>query len=112
MTLAWISIAALVAAVLLSCFTTINVGLLSLAMAMVVGVYQGGMPLERVLDGFPVPLLVTLISVTLLFSIAETNGTLSRVTARAVRLCRGHAGWLPVLFLVLGFAIATVVLEA
>ena len=37
MTLAWISIAALVAAVLLSCFTTINVGLLSLAMAMVVG---------------------------------------------------------------------------
>jgi di/tricarboxylate transporter len=107
-TLAWISIAALVAAVLLSCFTTINVGLLSLAMAMVVGVYLGGMPLERVLEGFPVPLLVTLISVTLLFSIAETNGTLSRVTARAVRLCRGHAGWLPVMFFVLGFAIATI----
>ena len=57
MTLAWISIAALVTAVLLSCFTTINVGLLSLAMAMLVGVYLGGLPLGTVLEGFPVPLL-------------------------------------------------------
>jgi len=106
--LAWISIAALVVAVLLSCFTTINVGLLSLAMAMLVGVYLGGMSLDTVLNGFPVSLLVTLISVTLLFSIAECNGTLERLTARAVRLCRGHAGLLPIMFFVLGFIIATI----
>jgi di/tricarboxylate transporter len=107
-TLAWISIAALVVAVLLSCFTTINVGLLSMAMAMVIGVYLGGMSLDQVLGEFPVPLLVTLIGVTLLFSIAESNGTLARVTARAVRLCRGHAGILPVMFFLLGFVIATI----
>jgi di/tricarboxylate transporter len=108
MSLAWISIAALVVAVLLSCFTTINVGLLALALAMVVGVYLGGMPLDQVLDGFPVPLLVTLIGVTFLFSIAETNGTLVRLTARAVRLCRGQAGMLTVMFFVLGFVLATI----
>ncbi len=108
MSIAWISIAALVLAVTLSCVTTINVGLLSLALAMVVGVYVGGMSLAVVLDGFPVSLLVTLIGITLLFSIAETNGTLSRLTARAVRLCRGHAGALPVMFFVLGFAISTI----
>ena len=108
MSLAWISIGALTLAVLLSCFTTINVGLLSLALAMIVGVFLGGMPLDRVLEGFPVPLFVTLVSVTLLFSIAETNGTLGRLTARAVRLCRGHAGVLPIMFFALAFALATV----
>ena len=35
MNLAWVSIAALVIAVVLSCVTSINVGLLSLALAMV-----------------------------------------------------------------------------
>jgi di/tricarboxylate transporter len=48
------------------------------------------------------------VGVTLLFSIAECNGTLSRVTGRAVRLCRGHAGVLPIMFFALGFAIATI----
>jgi di/tricarboxylate transporter len=107
-TLAWISVAALVVAVLLSCFTTINVGLLALALAMLIGVYLGGMSLDQVLEGFPVELLVTLVSVTLLFSIAEANGTLARVTARAVRLCRGHAGLLPVMFFLIGFVVATI----
>jgi di/tricarboxylate transporter len=106
--LAWVSIGALVVAVTLSCVTTINVGLLSLALAMVVGVYLGGMKLSAVLADFPVSLFVTLVSITLLFSIAEINGTLARLTARAVRLCRGHAGWLPVMFFVLGFLLSTI----
>ena len=108
MNLAWVSIAALVVAVVLSCVTTINVGLLSLALAMVIGVYLGGMPLSAVTADFPVPLFITLVSVTLLFSIAEVNGTLARLTARAVRLCRGHAGLLPVMFFILGFVLATI----
>ena len=108
MNLAWVSIAALVVAVVLSCVTTINVGLLSLALAMVIGVYLGGMPLSAVTADFPVPLFITLVSVTLLFSIAEANGTLARLTARAVRLCRGHAGLLPVMFFILGFVLATI----
>ena len=108
MNLAWVSIAALVIAVTLSIVTTINVGLVSLALALLVGVGLGGMPVSAVLDDFPVPLFITLVSVTLLFSIAESNGTLRRLTARAVRLCRGHAGWLPVMFFVLGFVLATI----
>ncbi len=108
MNLAWISIAALVVAVALSCTTAVNVGVLSLAMAWVVGVYLGGMSLETVLEGFPTALLVTLVGVTLLFSMAETNGTLARVTGRAVRLCRGNAGLLPVIFFGLGLVIASI----
>jgi di/tricarboxylate transporter len=77
-------------------------------MALVVGVFLGGMQPDSVLEGFPVPLLVTLIGVTLLFSIAECNGTLPRLAARAVRLCRGHAGLLPILFFCLGWALSTI----
>jgi di/tricarboxylate transporter len=108
MSLAWISIAALVIAVGLSCTTTINVGILSLTLALLVGVYLGGMSPAAVLEGFPTDLLITLVGVTLLFSIAESNGTLARVTARAVRLCRGQVGLLPVMFFLLGLVIATI----
>jgi di/tricarboxylate transporter len=108
MSLAWASVGALVVAVTLSCTTSINVGVLSMAMALAVGVFLGGLTPAAVLDGFPTDLLVTLVGVTLLFSIAETNGTLERLTARAVRLCRGHAGALPLMFFVVGFAVATI----
>ena len=108
MTLAWVSVGALVLAVALSVLTTINVGILSLAMAWLVGVYLGGMSVNTVLSGFPVPLLVTLVGVTLLFSMADTNGTLSRLTGRAVRLCRGNAGLLPVMFFALGVVVSTI----
>jgi Na+/H+ antiporter NhaD/arsenite permease-like protein len=107
MNLAWISVAALLLAVILSCTTTINVGVVALALALLVGVY-GGMSPDAVLAGFPVALFITLVGVTLLFSIAESNGTLTRLTARAVRVCRGHAGVLPIMFFALGLVIATI----
>ena len=108
MSLAWISVGALVLAVTLSCTTAINVGVLSLALALAVGVFLAGMTPAQVLEGFPTDLLVTLVGVTLLFAIAECNGTLARLTGRAVRLCRGHAGVLPIMFFAIGFAVATI----
>jgi di/tricarboxylate transporter len=108
MSLAWISVGALVLAVTLSCTTAINVGVLSLALALIVGVFLGDMTPRAVLEGFPTDLLVTLMGVTLLFAIAEVNGTLARLTQRAVRLCRGHAGVLPIMFFTLGFLLATI----
>jgi len=108
MSLAWISLAALALAVILSCTTTINVGVLSLALAFLVGVLLNGMTVDAVLAGFPVSLLITLVGVTLLFSIADCNGTLERLTSRAVALCRGRAGLLPVMFFGIGFALATI----
>ena len=79
MTLAWLSLAALVVAIIVSCFTQLNVGVLALALAWIVGVYVGGMSLNDVLSGFPVQLFLTLAGVTLLFTQAQLNGTLDRV---------------------------------
>lgn len=108
MDLAWISVSALIIAVTLSMVTTINVGIVCLAFAWLVGVLLGGMTVGDILDGFPTPLFVTLVGVTLLFSMARGNGTLERVTERAVRLCRGHTGVLPIMFFFLALGLSTI----
>ncbi|HET9362340.1 MAG TPA: SLC13 family permease [Vicinamibacterales bacterium] len=107
MPLAWLSLGALVVAMIVSCTTTMNVGVLALALAWIVGVYLGGMSLGDVLSGFPVQLFLTLTGVTLLFTQAQLNGTLDRVAHAAVRVCRGNAGLIPVMFFGLGCVIAS-----
>ena len=87
MNLAWISLAALILAITLSMVTSVNVGVVSLAMAWIVGVYMGGMPVAKVIGTFPIDLLLNLVGVTLLFGMANNNGTLGRIAARAVRAC-------------------------
>lgn len=108
MDLAYVSLGALVVAILVSCFTELNVGVLALALAWVVGVYVGGMPLDEVIGGFPVSLFLTLCGVTLLFAQAQQNRTLDRIAHRAVRVCRGNAGFIPIMFFALGCALASV----
>jgi di/tricarboxylate transporter len=108
MNLAYVSLAALVVAILVSCFTELNVGILALALAWIVGVYVGGMPLNDVIGGFPVSLFLTLSGVTLLFAQAQQNRTLDRIAHRAVRVCRGNAGLIPIMFFALGCALASV----
>ena len=107
MNLAWLSLGALVVAMIVSCFSTLNVGVLALALAWIVGVYLGSMSLNDVLSGFPVQLFLTLAGVTLMFTQAQLNGTLDRVAHAAVRVCRGNAGLIPVMFFVLGSIIAS-----
>ena len=108
MNLAWLSVGALVVAILVSCTTRLNVGLLALAFAWIIGVYFGGMSLGDVTSGFPVQLFLTLCGVTLLFSQAQVNGTLERVAQHAVRLCKGHAGLVPMMFFALAATLASV----
>jgi di/tricarboxylate transporter len=104
MDLAWISLAALIVAITLSMVTSVNVGVVSLALAWIVGVYLGGMPVTKVIGGFPIDLLINLVGVTLLFGMANNNGTLGRMAARAVRACKGNAGVIPIML----FGIAVV----
>jgi di/tricarboxylate transporter len=105
--LPWLSLSALAVAMVVSCTTRLNVGILALALAWIVGVYVGGMPLNEVTDGFPTGLFLTLAGVTLLFTQAQLNGTLDRVAHTAVRVCRGNTGLIPVMFFLLGCGIAS-----
>ena len=57
--------------------------------------------------GFPTPLFLTLTGVTLLFSLAQCNGTLDKLAHHAVRICRGNRGVVPIMFFVLAATLAS-----
>ena len=108
MSLAAISVAALVLALAVSCTSTVNVGVLAIVLAWVVGVYFGGLSVAQVVSGFPTSLFLTLVGVTLLFAQAQVNGTLDRIAQRTVGLCRGHAGIIPIMFFFLTAGLASI----
>jgi len=107
MNLAVISVGALALAVVVSCVSPLNVGVLAVALAWIVGVYIGGLSVNVVMGGFPSQLFLTLTGVTLLFALAQANGTLERITKHAVAICRGNRGLIPIMFFVLGAALSS-----
>jgi di/tricarboxylate transporter len=113
MTLAWISLAALLVVIVASCTTEVNPGILSIVFAWIIGVYLApalGRPLgpRAVLAGFPTELFLTLAGATMLFAQAQVNGTLDRVARIGVRCCRGNLGLVPVMFFGLTLAISSI----
>jgi di/tricarboxylate transporter len=103
-----LSLVAFGVAILLSCFTPINVGLISVAFAFLVGVLFGGMKVTEVASGFPSNLFLVLVGVTLLFSQARVNGTLDQIARRSVRLARGNPGVIPLVFFFLAMLLASI----
>lgn len=103
-----LSLLALLVALALSMTSQINVGWLALAFAWIIGVYRADMRPDAVMAGFPASLFLTLAGVTLLFAIAEANGTLRVLAHRAIRGARGNAHIVPVFFFVVACALASV----
>jgi di/tricarboxylate transporter len=106
MNLAWLSLAALLVAIGLSCATRLNIGLVAIPLAWALGAHAG-MDAAQILAGFPVSLFVTLSGVMLLFSQAELNGTLSLLTRAILKLARGNLGWITLLFFALASGLST-----
>jgi di/tricarboxylate transporter len=84
-----LSLIALLVAIAISMATKLNVGVMAMAFAWLIGVYVADFRPEQVAAGFPSTLFLTLTGVTLLFALAESNGTLERLAHRAVGLARG-----------------------
>jgi Na+/H+ antiporter NhaD/arsenite permease-like protein len=84
------------------------VGLIAIAFAWLIATYMAGLGANAVVAGFPSNLFLTLAGVTLLFAVAEVNGTLEAMAARALRLARGQARFLPVILFVIACAVSTV----
>ncbi len=113
MDLAWVTLGALAVVVLASCTTKLNPGILAITLAWIIGVYlaaPGAEPLglRTVVSGFPTDLFLTLTGVTFLFALAQGNGTLERVAAVAVRMCRGNLGLVPIAFFLLAFLFSSI----
>ncbi len=111
--LAWISVAALVLVIVLSCTTAVNPGFISLALAWVIGIYVAPhwgrvFTIGEILAGFPTDLFLTLLGVTLLFGLARSNGTLDHVVRKALGGSRGNVGLIPIVFFGISACLATI----
>jgi di/tricarboxylate transporter len=79
-----------------------------MAFAWLIGTYVAGWKVEQVAAGFPSSLFLTLTGVTLLFALAESNGTLERLAHRAVGLARGRTRLIPIILFLIAFALSSV----
>jgi Na+/H+ antiporter NhaD/arsenite permease-like protein len=105
LTTAWASLAALAVAIAVSCTARVNVGILAVALAWTLSLFTGG-GADFVTASFPSGLFLTLAGVTLLFALAEANGTIDRLASAALRLARGDARQLPWLLFAIASALA------
>ena len=105
--LAEISLAALAIAVVVGIVRNVNVGPLSLAIALVVGYYMGGVKIKDIIAGYPVNVFLMLAGITYLFAIANINGTLEKVTKFAVKGVRGNVAMLPIVLFLLAFVLSS-----
>lgn len=102
------SMIALVAIVIYSCFKEVNVGILGVAAAILVGMGYAGMKLAEIYKGWPISLFMILVGVTFMFSAAQVNGTMDKLSARCVRLAGGNVMLIPVIYFLLVTFITTI----
>ena len=100
------SLLALLVAIVASFASRLNVGIAAIPLAWAVGVYAG-QPIDGVLAGFPGSLFVTLAGVTLLFALAESNGTIGNLATRLATLASGRSRLLPVIVFFIACAISS-----
>jgi Na+/H+ antiporter NhaD/arsenite permease-like protein len=79
----------------------LHLGISMLPVACAVGIWLAGMPLDDVLEGFPVGIVVLLAGVTYFFGIAHVNGTIEALMAAVLARVGHRAVTLPLLFFVL-----------
>jgi Na+/H+ antiporter NhaD/arsenite permease-like protein len=107
MNIAVISLASLIIAILLGGYSRLNVGILALSFAWLIGSYLAGMPIATIVSGFPIHLALVLIGITMLFGEAQQNGTLANLTNRVIGVAGNHRALLPPLFFLLALALST-----
>ncbi|MFI9455199.1 SLC13 family permease [Amycolatopsis sp. NPDC052450] len=77
-----------------------HIGIAMFAAAAAMGLLAG-VPLDDIVGGYPIDILILLVGVTFFFGIAKSNGTIEQLVDRALVFARGRTGALPVAFFVL-----------
>ena len=105
---ALVSMLALLAIVLFSCFRDVNVGIMGIAAGLIVGMAFAGMKISAVYKGWPLNLFMILVGVTFMFSAAQVNGTMEKFSAMCVRLAKGNVALIPLIIFCLVTIITTI----
>jgi di/tricarboxylate transporter len=104
---AMLSLIALLLVIAGSLTTRINVGVLAIALAWPIAIFAGHWKMDAMMATFPSTLFLTLVGVSVLFGVAQANGTMEAVAQSMVSLLRGRAAALPLLFFLMACALST-----
>ena len=106
---ALMSILALVILVGISCVNEdLNVGFLGIAFGIIVGGIFSNITAAKIMNAFPLSLFMILVGVTFLFGMAQTNGTMEKLTAYSVRACKGNTALVPLIIYILCTFVTTI----
>lgn len=106
---AFMSIVALIFLIAISCVNEkINVGFLGIGLGLLVGGLFANIPGNKAFGMFATSTFMLLASVTFMFGMAQTNGTLQKLTDHALRLCGGNVALVPLMIFVLSNILATI----
>lgn len=106
--IAVISLLSIVIAIVIGFWKNINVGLIALGFSLILGYYIGNIPMNTIIGYWPIKLFFTTFGITLLFSIANLNGTLEKISKTIIYQSRGRKVFIPIIFYVLALVIASV----
>jgi di/tricarboxylate transporter len=101
-----ISLIGLLIAIVVSVTTSLNIGTLAIGLSLIVGYYIGGVKIPDIVKGYPTSLFILLAGTTYLFAIAQTNGTLEKITKYAIKAVRGNVAMLPIVLFFLAFGLS------
>ena len=97
--MAVISLLLFVAVIVLGIITKKNIGIIGLAVASVFGFFFVGMSAKEIyVAGWPTYVFFVIIASTLLFGVANVNGTTEAITKNVMYYCRGKVRGLPFVF--------------
>lgn len=106
MTIQLLALAIFVGVFAVSAWRNAHLGVLMFAAACGVGLGMAGMPIDDVIDGFPIDILVLLVGVTYFFGIAHANGTIDRIIEVTLAKVGHRTVLLPLVFFLLTAAIS------
>ncbi len=104
-----ISLLALLFVIILgSIRTDLNIGILSIAIAYIIGFYFAGLSLAEISSYFPSDLFLMLVGVTLLIYISRENKTLDKLAEISIVISKGHPAVLPLFFFMATFILSAI----
>lgn len=103
-----ISLLAILVAIMIGFARNINVGLISLVFAFVLGTYLGQLEARVIINYWPLNLFFTTFGITLLFAIAKINGTLEKISNTIIYQSKGSKLLIQIIFYFLALLIASI----
>lgn len=88
--------------------TDLNIGLFSVSIAYIIGVYFAGFELTVISSFFPSELFLMLLGITLLIYISKENKTLDILADISLLISHGHPNILPIFFFFASFILSAV----